>query len=461
MFARSPSLPHVTRVGALWALLLATCAEAQPQGFPERTNIVLVMADDLGARELGCYGHPTHRTPHVDRLSTQGMRFRTAFATPLCTPSRVMVMTGKYGFRTGYWGNDKRYKPKPGSDKAWEWKRLTFAHLLGAEGYATGLVGKWRLGGAQHELVFDSGFDEYLIWGSREHLHPAVRRHWHRYELTTSRYWHPALIENGEYRPTSAEDYGPDRFVDWAIDFMRRHRDEPFFLYYPMCLVHRPHFEAPDPRDPSRRLPAGIPSYIEYMDHCVGRLVDALDELELSQRTLFVFTADNGTQDRGKGEATELGARVPFIARMPGTIPADRVTDELTDLTDLLPTFVELAGGELPAGEPFDGQSLVPTLLDPEAPHREWIFSYLNDERVLRTKHWLLETEFGLYDCGDSRDGDDYRLTSVPGTEAAQRARRRFAELLEQLPVPEGDLPERDLKKDAWRDDWGDEDDDE
>ena len=427
-------------------------ARAQaPAAQPARPNIVLVVADDLGAKELGCYGGSVP-TPRLDRLAAEGMRFETCFATPLCQPSRVLALTGKYGFRTGYLGNDKHYKPRPGSPAADLDAYTTFADVCRSAGYATGLVGKWHLPGQLPGLVYDAGFDEYLIWGARAHLPPEVAKHWYGDLALTPRYWNPALLENGQFVPTRPGDYGPDLYTDWAIDFMRRHRHERFLLYYPMCLLHRPHEETPDPEHPGRRLRSGIDSYLRYTDHLVGRLADALAELELADDTILIFTGDNGTQDEGKSQPTELGARVPYIAVWPGRIAPGAASRELTDLADVLPTLAELAGGELPADWVGDGRSLVPTLLDARAAHREWIFSYVDEERIVRTRRWLFESAFGLYDCGESRDGAGYRFVASDLEDpAAAEAQKELAPILARLPAPEVRFERPARERDAWR----------
>jgi arylsulfatase A len=235
---------------------------------------------------------------------------------------------------------------------------------------------------------------------------------------------------------TKPEDYGPAMFTDFLIDFIRRHRDGPFIAYATMCQTHAPHDPTPDLARPGARTEGGLANNLEYLDHLVGRLVRALDELDLRRRTLVIFTGDNGTGGDGKGTTTELGVRVPLIVSCPGTVPAGVVSGELASLTDIFPTLADFAGAAAPAGHTIDGKSLANVLRGGKAGPREWLFSYLKNERMLRDKRWLLQGDGRLFDCGSSRDGAGYReVTDLADTEAAA-ARRRLEALLRDLPPP-------------------------
>ncbi len=399
-----------------------------------------MMADDLGAAELGCYGHPQHETPHLDRLAAEGMRFRTCYAAPICSPSRVMIMTGRYGFTTGWYNFIGRaYSPSADSPlydigSA----QLTFADMLKPRGYATALAGKWQLSGQLPTLVHDCGFDEYRMW-AYDHNLPMGVKHTGRRENArrTARFWHPSIMHNGEYMPTAADDYGPDLLVEFIVDFMERHRDQPFCVYYPMLLTHKPWEETPVPGHPDRRALSGLKSNVEYLDHVIGQLVAALEKLGLREQTVVIFTGDNGTAGAGKGQATEAGARVPLIVSCPGTVQGGVVSDALADLSDVLPTVVEMAGATIPRNHHVDGRSMAPVLTGAAAEHRDWIFSFLGDRRILRDKRWLLDGGGTFYDCGDRRDGSGYRDVTDSTDSEVQAARERFAALLENLRLPD------------------------
>lgn len=437
-----PKILSCVAVPGLALLAARSRAEAEEVRPP---NFLVIMADDLGAKELGCYGHPRHRTPMLDRLAREGMRFETCWATPLCSPTRVLLMTGRYGFRTG-WLNliGRPMAPAPGDpDYDLGAVQITFADLLKQKGYQTALAGKWQLPGEGDGLVRDTGFDEYLIWAYKHNLPPGVV-HTGAWEgkkgEKTARYWHPCLVQNGKYRPTRPTDYGPDLHADFVIDFMRRNRDQPFLVYCPMCPVHAPWDPTPDLDNPGKKTKGGLQANVEYLDDLVGRLVAAVDELGLRERTLILFTGDNGTGRDGKGTVTERGARVPLIARGLET-KQGVVSRELVDLSDVFPTLAELAGASLPTDRVIDGKSLAGTLRGDPAPHREWIFSYLTDRRMLRDQRWLLEGDGRFFDCGEHRDGTGYLDVTHRTDPEVVAAKARFAAILEQLPNHKLDQP--------------------
>jgi arylsulfatase A len=409
----------------------------------ERPNFVVIMADDLGAAELGCYGNKPHRTPHLDRLAAGGMRFRTCWSTPLCTPTRVLIMTGQYGFRTGYYNFIHRaYSPTRTSPLYDIGSKTTFADLLKKAGYATGCVGKWQLTGDLPTLVRDCGFDEYKVWTWLHRLPEGIEHTggWQsKAKRVPSRFWHPGILSNGRYVPSKPTDYGPDLYTDFAIDFMKRHRDGPFVLYFPMALTHTPWDATPNLKKPGEKTAKGLKSNVEYMDHLVGRIVKSLDELSLRKNTIVLFTGDNGTQGAGKAQVTEAGARVPLIVNCPSRVKSNVVSDELVDLSDVLPTLVDYAGAKIPKGHAIDGHSLRSTLEGKPGSHREWIFSYLANKRMLRDGRWLLEGDGRFYDCGKNRDGSGYSDVTDSTDRDVIAARKRFELLLANLPAPSAD----------------------
>jgi arylsulfatase A len=356
-------------------------------------------------------------------------------------------MTGQYGYHTGYFQMfGANYSPAPSSPEYEIGKKVTFADVLKSHGYATGMAGKWQLSGKIPDLVRDCGFDTYRMWAYANNLPPGVK-HTGRYEGNsggrTARYWHPCIVENGKYVETKPNDYGPDLFNAFAIDFIRQHKDRPFCFYYTMPLTHGPHEETPDPAQPGKRRPAGYLSNVEYLDYLMGQLVDAIDEAGLAENTIFIFVGDNGTGGQGKGTLTELGVRVPLIVRCPGTVKAGEATRELTSACDIFPTLVELAGAKLPAGHQLDGVSLAGTLRGDSAKHREWLFSYLGPGRILRDDCYvLIDPGLGqpkqLLDGGDSRTGVGYRDVTDSQDADAKAAREKLVAQLNGLPGPEG-----------------------
>jgi arylsulfatase A-like enzyme len=414
----------------------------------ERPNIVLIMADDLGFETLGLYGGESYETPQLDRMAEQGMRFESCYSTPLCTPSRVQIMTGQY--------NHRNYVAfgmlRPGE--------TTFAHLLGEAGYAVGITGKWQLYGnpgqrklsapAVGSLPTEAGFDEYHLWQVDEGPWEA-------------RYKDPRITITGAEPEVFEGEYGPDRYTAFALDFIERHRDEPFLLYYPMCLTHDPFQPTPEDEedyaalDPAHRLndPAWFGGYVSYMDRLVGRIVGKVDELGLGERTLILFTGDNGTDTkvtsrwRGrtvkgmKGQPVELGTHVPLLARWTGTVPAGSVDSGLVDFTDFLPTLVDVAGVGIPDGLEVDGMSFLHRLRREPGPGREWVFCHYRP----RWGRWgdaryVHDTDWKLYEDGRVFNIRTDPLEETPldphalGDEVQDRI-RTFRAVLASKPVDE------------------------
>ena len=425
----------------LLALLLFP-GSAPAAAKPQKPNVILILADDLGAKELSCYGSTRFKTPQLDRMASEGVRFETFYVTPLCTPTRVSVMTGQYGFRNGFLGmQDPAFRPDPQSAQAQIGNHFTLADLMKSCGYATALAGKWQLSGELPTLIRDCGFDEYCMWAYDHNLPPGIKHPGREGEGgIASRYWYPSIVEKGKYRPTKPEDFGPDLFNEFVIDFARRHKDGPFFIYYPSVLTHGPRVETPDPTKPGARWPKGLKSNLEYLDYLMGRLLTALKAEGLDDHTIVIFVGDNGTAGEGKNTVTELGVRVPCLVRGPG-VKRGLVTKALGDGTDLMATLVDLAGGSLPKGEVIDGRSLWPVLCGEKPATRDWIYSHLDDGRVLRDSRWLLEIAKAgkgerFFDCGDRRDGTGYKDVTNSADPEVKAARARFAKILASMPEP-------------------------
>jgi arylsulfatase A len=413
-------------------------------------NLIVIMADDLGAKELSCYGNKEHHTPHLDRLAQTGMQFKTCYSTPICHPTRFEIMTGQYGHHNKiYQFPGRRGGPVAGSPEDDIARHLTFAQVLKKKGYATAHSGKWQLTGKVPTLINECGFDEYCMWAYKHNLPPGIKHTggWEgRKGGKASRYWHPSIVKNGKYLPTKPDDYGPDIFTDFIIDFIKRNKNKPFFVYYPMCLTHGPFYVTPDTVKSEKEKfknerNKNFKANVEYMDKLVGRIVEMLDIHGLRKNTVILFTGDNGTGGQGKGRPTELGARVPMIANGPGIVKPSEPSDELVDLSDIMPTLVDFAGAKLPRRHIIDGQSFAPLLRGEKGPKREWIYSYLGDRQILRTKRWLLEDNGPghpgrFYDCGGSRDGTGYKDVTNSTDPEVLAAKKRFKEILADKPLP-------------------------
>lgn len=414
-----------------------------------RPNVLVVLCDDIGAQELGLYGHPVHRTPVLDELGRTGIWFETGYATPICHPTRFQIMTGQYGHHNGVYHFPGRPGGPPADTGADDIaSHLTFGKIFQQAGYATAQAGKWQLSGQHPTLIRECGFDEYCMWAYTHNL-PAGVAHDGAWEgrpgTKTCRYWHPSIVRNGQYLDTGDDDYGPDIFSDFVLDFIGRAGEKPFFVYYPMALTHAPYYSTPDTtrtkEDRFKHSHENWRANVEYADKIMGKLVAGLDKMGKRDNTLILFVGDNGTGGNGKGQPTELGCRVPFLANGPGLVKPAGKSRELVDLSDILPTICEVAGIELPADHPIDGVSFAPCLRGDTQPLREWIYEYLGPHRVVRTKRWLLErntmSDFGrLYDCGDSRDGSGYRDVTDSQDPEVIAARKRMEEILAGKPVP-------------------------
>lgn len=415
-----------------------------------KPNLIVILADDIGAAELGCYGHPGHQTPRLDRLAEAGVRFETCFTPPVCHPTRVMMLTGQYGCHNGVYNfPNMRGGPEiedEGPDDMTS--HVTFAQLLQQAGYTTAMAGKWQLSGRYPTVIRECGFDEYCLWAQRkDYYSPEQFRAAEAAGIhPRSRYWHPSVVRNGQWVPTTPDDYGPDLYNAFVLDFIRQQRERPFAIFYSMCLTHGPFHATPDStRTPADRAENSFRKHyaanVAYMDKLVGRVIDTLDEQGLLEDTIVFFTGDNGTAGNGKSQATELGARVPMIVYGPGRVLPRGATPRLTDLSDILPTLVELGGARLPDDRPIDGRSYAAFLSGASDTTREWIFAFQGDRRILRTERWLLEDNsplhYGrLYDCGDARDGRGYRDATESAEAEAVAARAYFDSLLAKLPAP-------------------------
>ncbi len=383
---------------SMFAFFLAACltstVPASGRDLPVRPKIVLILADDFGYECVGDNGGTSYKTPSIDRLAREGMRFEHCYAQPLCTPTRVQLMTGLYNQR-----NYVRFGfLDPGA--------ATFAQVLQKSGYRTCIAGKWQLGGGP-DAPRRFGFDEHLLWQL------TVRK---------SRYANPVLEKDGRVMEHHGGEYGPDLVSDFVCDFIRRNRDGPFLAYYPMILTHWPFEPTPgsaawDPKAPGilqgQGDPRPFPDMVAHADKMVGKVIALLDELGIREKPLVLLTGDNGTAkgivsrlgDRdvkgAKGEMTDAGTRVPLIASWPGVIPRGAVSRDLVDGTDFFPTILDAAGVRVPTGLELDGRSLLPHLRGEKGLPREWVYSWYSREGGSTGRESARTGRFKLY--GDGR----------------------------------------------------------
>ena len=414
--------------------LILTCmpliaAKVQPK-IVLQPNIVLIMADDVGCEPIGAYGGERWKTPHIDALAKGGMRFDYCFSMPVCHPTRVCLMTGKYPFRLkSGWGSFPKAEEKN-----------TVAQVLKKAGYNTAIAGKWQLCLMKKDTEQPArmGFDDWSVFG------------WHE----GARFHEPYIYENGRLRTDTKGKYGPELYVDFLGRFMKKSVEakKPFFAYYSMALAHDVTDDIPKqvPYVPGKDRWMNYGEMVESMDDMVGKLVAKIDQLGLRKNTVILFTGDNGTAKRsklrhiegrnyekeevysirngkripgGKGTLLDIGTNVPLIANWPGYIKSGSSNDALVDFSDWLPTLAELGVGKI--GHKIDGISFAPKLF--HLPHnsrksRSFAFSESKGGKAwVRTQRYKLYNTGSLYDI--QKDAMEKNpLKNVPGAVAQERA---------------------------------------
>jgi arylsulfatase A-like enzyme len=408
-----------------WCLGVATVVSAAPA--PVRPNVVIILADDLGYGDLGCYGHPQFRTPRIDQLAVEGARL-TQFNTPtaFCAPTRASLMTGRYPFRCGMTQNPAPDGGPAADALALPATEVTLAQVLRSAGYATGMVGKWHLGHKPGSLPTYRGFDEYL-------------------GIPYSNDMRPVQVRDGtqvaEYPVVQATL--TRRYTDRAVAFIERHKDQPFFLYFAHAMPHKP-LAASDAyyRQTGHGLYADV---MAELDASVGTVLDALQSAGVAENTLVIFTSDNGPWFGGstgglrgmKGSTWEGGFRVPLIARWPGRIPAGHTSDQPAVMMDVFATVLEATGAKMPDDRLLDGRNLLPLLTSAAPSSHETIVGHRGSRlATIRDARWKLHvlpaSEIGLKPGPDGRwldprapDGvtilapwEQYNLDAHPGVTA-------------------------------------------
>jgi arylsulfatase A len=337
---------HLLLIG-LFACAISTLAAST------KPNVVVILCDDLGYGDIGCYGAKDIKTPQLDRMAVEGTRWTDfSVAAPLCTPSRAALMTGRYpgrlGLATGVLRPDAKTGLAPGE--------LTLAEVMKLQGHVTALIGKWHLGFVPGMRPMNQGFDQYygvlhnLDRFETEHFKAAGGMPVLRGDEVAERPADPAKMTT--------------LYTAEALRFIEANRDRPFFLFLSHAMPHLPFDASPRFKGTSARGLYG--DVVEELDHSTGQILDRLRTLHLAERTLVIFTSDNGPERNTPGTAAPLrgtkhtvfegGVRVPFITWWPGTVPAGRVSDTFLTALDLLPTLAALTGAALPANLRLDGR---------------------------------------------------------------------------------------------------------
>ena len=401
-------------------------------------NIIVILCDDMGKECIGAYGS-TYNTPHIDSLAATGLKFNYGFSQPLCTPSRVELMTGKY--------NNKNYVEFGYLDPY----QTTFAHLVKQAGYVTAIAGKWQLG-ANNMLPKHFGFDNYCLW-----------------QLSYSRdqgerYAKPLIERDGVMLTTTEDDYGPDIFVNYILKFIEDNKDKKFMAYFPMALVHNPFLTTPDaaswkngPEARHRDDTSNFRDMVAYSDKNVGQIISKLKELNLYDNTIIIFTGDNGTGRAiatpmkdgttikgGKGLTVDRGDRVPLIVNWGSNRYKVHQTNDLIDFSDFLPTIAEAAGVKVPDSLNIDGHSFLAQIKGEKGIPRDWVFTHYNPihspEIDKYAAEYFRDHRYKLYQDGRFYDleTDPDEKQSIPentGTTAAEKARKIFQLQFAKLPA--------------------------
>jgi len=414
-------MKKLTLIVSVISCSVSVCVEAAKQG-SDRPNIVLIMADDMGYEALSVNGSESCKSPNLDKLADQGIRFTNCFANPLCTPSRAKIMTGQY--------NVRNYVNFGLLDR----EQTTFAHQMKAAGYKTCIAGKWQLG-KQTDSPQHFGFEQSCLW-----QHTRSGRSKENGKNIDRRFVNPLLEFNGKEKDYVNGEYGPQVCTDFICDFIDENREKPFLVYYPMILTHCPFDPTPDSTDwDPKRL--GSTTYkgdrnnpqrhfsdmVAYADKVVGQIVAQLEKSGVRDNTLLLFTGDNGTDKPivtlwngtkvagDKGNMTDAGTRVPLIASWPAGIKQPgRVVDDLVEFCDVMPTLCEVTGAKLPSNYPGDGSSIVPVLQDnASARKKDWIYIWYSrsghsdlGQVMVRNKQYSLLAK---------TDGSNARLTRYKG----------------------------------------------
>ena len=396
----------------LVAVLIHITAAAADEQQP---NFVVIYADDLGYGDLGCFGHPTIRTPHLDRMAAEGIRFTQFYsASSVCTPSRAALMTGRLPIRSGMC-SDKRRVLFPDSGGGISQQEITLAEALKEQGYATACFGKWHLGHLPQFLPTNNGFDTYFgipYSNDMDRLADKGPKGREAFWAPKSVYWNvPILHDTKQIERPADQTTITKRYTEHAVEFIRKNRDQPFFVYLPHSMVHVPLFTSESFVGRSARGLYG--DCVEEVDWSVGQVLDVLRKLKLDEKTLVFFSSDNGpwlTFDEqggsagllkdGKGCTWEGGMREPTVAWWPGRIPAGTVTQELGSTMDVFPTCVRLAGGSVPEDRVMDGVDLSPILFDEAASNRKAVL-YYRGTRLMAVRlgaykaHYITQPAYG------------------------------------------------------------------
>lgn len=438
----------------LTAVLLAPLAALH--AVPAKPNIVFILADDLGFAEISANGSDRYQTPHIDSLAKTGIRFSRFYTAPLCGPSRALILTGRYAFRTGAVTQDACASIVRTGEKA----EVMIPTVLKKAGYTTAMIGKWgQLLPAGDAAEW--GFDHMMSFkASGVYWNKAAAATWvKQYGLDGDKFGEGGVRANpGPYninakKLTMADhEYMPDLMHKDAMAFIKENKDRPFFLYYSLAQVHSQILPTPDSAPPAPGLDAAaryLQVYrdnITYMDKLVGKLLAELERLKLRNNTVVLFMGDNGTAKANADHATiggrrligqkggmeEGGGLVPLFISWRGVTPAGRLNENVADASDLLPTFAEIAGAPLPQNRVIDGKSLLPQIKGETKSPRTWAFTQIGESYHVREAGWKLNQSGQLFDMKNA-PFEEIPVPADSNDAAAVAARARLTAALAEL----------------------------
>lgn len=421
-----------------------------------KPNIVFILADDLGFAEISANGSDRYKTPNIDSLAKNGVRFNHFYTAPLCGPSRSLILTGRYAFRTGAVTQDACGSIIREGKNA----EVMAPAVLKKAGYTSAMIGKWGQLLPSGDAA-QWGFDHMLSFkGSGIYWNKTAAADLvEKYKLSGDKEGEGGVRANpGPYNiddkkfSMSDTEYMPDLMQDDAFAFLRKHQSKPFFLYYSLSPVHGQILPTPDSAPPDLNADAATrfarlyEDNINYMDKLVGNLLAELDRLKLRENTVIFFMGDNGTgkanADRAtiggrrligqKGSMEEGGGLVPLIVSWPGVTPANKLNENLADASDLLPTFAEIADAPLPKGRIIDGKSLVSQLKGGTESPRKWAFTQLGGHWHVREAGWKMNEEGQLFDMKNA-PFEEIAIAADAKDEASVAARQRLSAVLAEL----------------------------
>ena len=364
-------------------------------------NFIFIYCDNLGYGDLGCYGSTQHRTPNVDQMAREGVRFTDFYVTSgVCTPSRASLMTGCYAQRVDMHISDKGGAVlQPIAAKGLNPAEITLAAVLREQGYATACIGKWHLGDQPPFLPTRHGFDTYYGIPYSEDMIPKRNDTWPPLPLMRD----DTVIEAPVDLTTVTE-----RYTREALKFMAENRDRPFFLYLPQALPGSERFPTVGDAFRGKSANGVYGDSVEELDWSLGEILDALPKLGLEENTLVVFTSDNGSPRNHGGSNAPLagwgyctwegGMRIPCVMRLPGVLPAGETCTELCSTLDILPTFARLAGTDSPQDRTIDGHDIWPLITCQEGartPYEAYYFYHMEQLQAVRSGDWKLHLPLG------------------------------------------------------------------